>query len=52
VNASLDVMESDTRRVREGRPYVFTDLLRRDNLDEIIAFIERMGGLIPARAAE
>jgi urease accessory protein len=38
--------------VREGRPYVFTDLLRRENLDEIIAFIEKMGGLAPAQAAE
>ncbi len=52
VNASLDVMDADTRKVREGRPYVFTDLLRRENLDEIIGFIERMGGLAPAQAAE
>ena len=52
VNASLQVMETDTIRVREGRPYVFTDMLRRDGLDEVIAFIERMGGLAPAQAAE
>jgi urease accessory protein len=52
VNASLEVMEADTRRVREGRPHVFTDLLRRENLDEIIGFIERIGGLQPAVAAE
>jgi urease accessory protein len=52
VNASLQVMEADTVRVREGRPYVFTDLLRRDGLAEVIAFIERMGGLAPAQAAE
>ena len=52
VNANLDVMASDTERVREGRPYVFTDLLRRESLDEIIGFIERMGGLRPAAAAE
>ena len=52
VNASLEVMESDTKRVREGRPYVFTDMLRRDGLDDVIAFIERMGGLAPAHAAE
>ena len=52
VNASLDVMESDTKRVREGRPYVFTDMLRRDGLDEVIAFIEKMGGLSSAQAAE
>jgi urease accessory protein len=52
VNASLEVMEADTQRVREGRPYVFTDMLRRENLDEIIGFIERVGGLQPAVAAE
>jgi len=51
VNASLDVMEDDTRKVREGRPYVFTDLLRRQGLDEIIAFIERAGGLRENTAA-
>jgi len=52
VGADLDVMESDTRKVREGRPYVFTDLLRRESLDEIIAFIEHAGGLTAPRAAE
>jgi urease accessory protein len=45
-------MDADTRKVREGRPYIFSDLLRRENLDEIIAFIERAGGLTPAVAAE
>ena len=52
VLADLAVMESDTQKVREGRPYVFTDLLRRENLDAIIAFIEKQGGLAPAIAAE
>lgn len=44
-------MESDTQKVREGRPYVFTDLLRRESLDEIIGFIEKHGGF-QAVAAE
>jgi urease accessory protein len=52
VNASLEVMEADTQRVRAGRPYVFGDMLRREGLDEVIAFIEKMGGLQPAVAAE
>ena len=52
VGASLDVMESDTQKVRDGRPYVFTDLLRREKIDEIVTFIERMGGLGNAAAAE
>ncbi len=52
VNASLEVMASDTDKVREGRPYVFTDLLRRRGLDEIVAFIEKMGGLGVSAAAQ
>ena len=50
VGASLEVMERDTLKVRDGRPYVFTDMLRRQGLDEVIAFIEKMGGLQPAVA--
>jgi urease accessory protein len=45
VMADLDIMDSDTRRVRGGRPYVFTDMLRQKGLDEVIAFIETAGGL-------
>lgn len=50
VMADLDVMESDTRRARGGRPYVFTDLLRQKGLDKVIAFLEREGGLEPRKA--
>ena len=52
VNASLEVMEADTQKVREGRPYVFTDMLRRESLDEIIAFIERLAACSRRVAAE
>ncbi len=45
VMADLGVMERDTQTVRGTRPYVFTDLLRRKGLDEVIAFIEKAGGL-------
>jgi urease accessory protein len=45
VGADLDVMKSDTEKVRGARPYVFTDMLRRKGLDEVIAFLERKGGL-------
>ncbi|WP_040485562.1 urease accessory protein UreG [Lutibaculum baratangense] len=48
VGADLDVMEADTARVREGRPHIFTDLLRARGLSEIVGFIERSGGLAPA----
>jgi urease accessory protein len=45
VMADLAVMESDTRKVRGERPYVFTDLLRQRGLSDIVAFLEKMGGL-------
>jgi len=45
VMADLAVMEEDTKTVRGGRPYVFTDLLRQKGLAEVVAFIETHGGL-------
>jgi urease accessory protein len=45
VQARLDVMEDDTKRMRAGRPYVFTDLLRRKGVAEVVDFIEQAGGL-------
>jgi urease accessory protein len=45
VGADLDVMEEDTRRARGIRPYVFTDLLRRRGLDDVIQFLSVNGGL-------
>ena len=45
VGADLDVMKSDTEKVRGTRPHVFTDMLRRKGLDEVIEFIEKSGGL-------
>jgi urease accessory protein len=49
VGANLDVMETDARTQRGSRPFVFTDMLRRQGLDTIIAFLEEEGGLVPAR---
>ena len=46
VMADLSVMESDTKMARGTRPYVFTDLLRRKGLAEIVAFLDKAGGLI------
>src|SRR3569833_604101 len=51
VNASLEIMERDTQKVREGRPYVFAAMLRREGLDQLIAFIEKAGGLVDNAAA-
>jgi urease accessory protein len=50
VMADLDVMESDTRKARGDRPYVFADMLRMKGLEEIIAYIEKSGGLTVAHA--
>ncbi len=46
VGASLDVMESDARRMRGERPFVTTDLPRGIGLERVIGFIERQGLLV------
>lgn len=45
VMADLAVMESDSRKARGARPFVFTDLLRQQGLAEVVEFIEKHGGL-------
>ena len=47
VGASLDVMDSDTKRMRGDRPYVFTNMKTREGLETIAAFIVSAGGLAP-----
>jgi urease accessory protein len=44
VMADLDIMESDTKKARGAKPYVFTDLLRQKGIADIVAFIENAGG--------
>ena len=41
VGADLGVMERDARTQRGSRPFIFCDLKREHNLDQIIAWIER-----------
>ena len=48
VMADLGVMERDTKTQRGERPYVFTDLLRLKGVAEIVAYIEKQGGLLAA----
>ena len=43
--ADLTVMEHDTKVQRGSRPFVFTDLLRLKGVDDIVAFLEKQGGL-------
>jgi urease accessory protein len=45
VGASLAVMESDTKRMRGERPYVFTNLKTGDGAATVASFVERHGGL-------
>jgi len=51
VGASLEIMQSDARRMRGERPFVMTNLKKSEGLDRIIGFIETKGGLgSPAKA--
>lgn len=45
VGASLAVMRNDTERMRQGRPWVFSNLKSGDGVDAIIEFIVRQGML-------
>src|SRR5271166_582217 len=45
VGVRLEVMERDAKRMRGERPFVLASLRENRGVDEIIAFIEREGGL-------
>ena len=45
VGASLEVMDSDTQRMRGDRPYVFTNLVKDEGVEFISKFIVREGVL-------
>lgn len=45
VGASLEVMASDTKRMRGDKPFVFTNLRAQQGLDEIMAFVVDKGML-------
>jgi len=45
VMADLGVMERDAKIQRGERPFVFTDLHRLKGVNDIVAFIEKQGGL-------
>lgn len=46
VGASLEVMDRDARRMRGERPFVFTNVRDGKGVPDVVAFIERAGGLI------
>lgn len=41
VHADLAVMERDARRMRNGKPFVFTNLMSLEGLDQVIGWIKR-----------
>lgn len=41
VGADLSVMERDSRRMREDRPFIFTNLLTGQGLQQIVGWVER-----------
>jgi urease accessory protein len=43
VGASLEVMATDSKRMRGERPFIFSNLKTGQGLPEIIAFIEKQG---------
>jgi urease accessory protein len=43
VNADLGVMERDARRMRNGNPFVFTNLVSLEGLEQVARWIQKYG---------
>ena len=41
VGADLSIMERDARHMRNGQPFIFTNLMKKENLDGVIGWIEK-----------
>lgn len=41
VGADLEVMDRDSKKMREERPYLFCDLKSRKGLEDVVAWLER-----------
>lgn len=50
VDASLEVMERDAKRMRGDKPFVFTNLKTGEGLEEIVHFITDQGMLVSSVA--
>jgi urease accessory protein len=40
VGVDLDLMDSDAKKMRNGRPYIFTDVRTQKNVDQVVAWIK------------
>jgi len=52
VGANLEVMEADARRMRQPRPFVFSNLKSGEGVEQIARFIVDRGGLHPRLRGE
>jgi urease accessory protein len=43
VGANLDIMKSDTERMRGAKPFVMTNLKTQQGVDQVVTFIEKQG---------
>jgi len=50
VGANLEVMETDARRMRARRPFVFSNLKSGEGVDQIVTFVIASGGLAHSAA--
>jgi urease accessory protein len=46
VGVDLDLLEADTRRAREGRPYVMARVRQGLGVPDVVAFLQSEGGLV------
>jgi len=51
VGADLSVMDRDARKMRNARPFIFTNLKALQGVSEIADFIVQQGGVTPRAAA-
>ncbi|TIX91188.1 urease accessory protein UreG [Rhizobium sp. P44RR-XXIV] len=45
VEVDLDVMDRDATRMRQARPFVFSDMKRGEGIGTIVSFLKEQGGL-------
>ncbi len=43
VNADLGVMERDARKMRNGKPFIFTNLFKLEGIPDVIGWIKKYG---------